>query len=301
MPLPASVLPGSVLVVGADGLIGAALVQRLSRGGARVLSTSRRAASHATFHVDLTAPGSWPALPKVDAAVLCAGNTSINACADDPAATAAVNVAGLSALAERLAAQADMVLLLSSNQVFDGSVARRRRADGYGPVCQYGRQKAAAEAHVLGLTGGAVLRLTKVLTPDLPLLTGWCADLAAGRPVTPFDNFPLAPVTLDFAVDTIADILSRGEPGVYQASGAEDLTYADLALALAGHAGADPGLVTPAQAVPAALGFERLPRYSTLEMELEEARFGRAAPASDGVLEEVVRSVTLAGPAIAHG
>lgn len=294
-------LPGSVLVVGADGLIGAALVRRLSRGGSRVLSTSRRAASHATFQVDLAAPGAWPALPKVDAAVLCAGNTSISACAENPAASAAVNVAGLSALADRLAAQADMVLLLSSNQVFDGGVPRRGRADGTCPVCQYGRQKAAAEAHVLGLRGGAVLRLTKVLTPDLTLLTGWRADLAAGRPVTPFDNFPLAPVTLGFAVETIVDILSRGQPGVYQASGADDLTYADLARALAGHVGADPGLVTPVQAVAAGLGFERLPRYSTLEMELEEARFGRAAPASDSVLEEVIRPIILTGRAVAHG
>ena len=294
-------LPGSVLVAGADGLIGAALVHRLSRGGARVLSTSRRALSQATFQVDLTAPDAWPALPKVDAAVLCAGVTSIGACAENAAATAAVNVAGISVLAEILAAQTDMVLLLSSNQVFDGSIARRGRADGYSPVCRYGRQKAAAEAHVLGLTGGTVLRLTKVLTPDLPLLTGWCADLAAGRPVTPFENFPLAPVTLDFAVETIVDILSRGEPGVYQGSGADDLTYVDLARALAGRLGADPGLVTPVQAVSAGLGFERLPRYSTLEMELEEARLGRSAPASGNVLEEVVRSIPLKGPAVAHG
>jgi dTDP-4-dehydrorhamnose reductase len=251
--------------------------------------------------VDLTAPGTWPGLPKVDAAVLCAGNTSIGACADNPAATAAVNVAGLSALADRLAGQADMVLLLSSNQVFDGAVARRGRADGSCPVCHYGRQKAAAEAHVLGLRGGAVLRLTKVLTPDVPLLTDWSADLAAGRPVTPFENFPLAPVTLGFAVDTIVDILSGGEPGVYQASGADDLSYVDLARGLAAYMGADPGLVVPVQAVPAELGFERLPRYSTLEMEVEEARFGRAAPASDSVLEEVVRSISLPGLAAAQG
>lgn len=294
-------LPGSVLVAGGDGLIGAALVHRLGRDGARVLSTSRRAASPNTFHVDLTAPNAWPALPKVDAAVLCAGYTSISACAENPGATAAVNVAGLCVLAERLAAQADMVLLLSSNQVFDGSVGRRGRADGYCPVCQYGRQKAAAEAHVLGLKGGAVLRLTKVLTPDLPLLAGWRADLAAGHPVTPFDNFPLAPVTLGFAVDTIIDVLSGGEPGVYQASGADDLSYVDLARALAGHLGADPGLITPSEAVPAPLGFERLPRFSTLEMGLEVARFGRAAPASDSVLEEVVRSIAITGPAVGHG
>lgn len=295
-------LPAGVLVAGGDGLIGAALVRRLRRDGVRVHSTSRRpVVSRGTFQVDLAAPDTWPELPQVDAAVLCAANTSIGACAGDPAATAAVNVAGLCALADRLAAKADMVLLLSSNQVFDGTAARRGRDDRHCPVCEYGRQKAAAEAHVLGLRGGAVLRLTKVLTPDLPLLSNWVASLASGRPVTPFDNFPLAPVTAGFAVDTIMDIISGCAPGVYQASGADDLTYVDLARALAAHVGADPVLVTPVQAVPAALGFERLPRFSTLEMDVEEARFGRAAPSSDGVLEEVVRSITLTGPAAAHG
>ncbi len=294
-------LPQSVLVAGADGVIGAALVQRLGRKGVRVHSTSRRAASNATFQVDLAAPEAWPAFRRVDVAVLCAANTSIAACAENPTATATVNVAGLSMLADRLAAQAEMVLLLSSNQVFDGAIPRRGRADGTCPVCQYGRQKAAAEAHVLGLTGGAVLRLTKVLTPDIPLLTRWSADLAVGRAVTPFDNFPLAPVTLDFVVDTIVDILSAGEPGVFQASGADDFTYVALARGLAAYMGADPGLVAPVQAVPGELGFERLPRYSTLEMEVEEARFGRAAPASDRVLEEVVRSIHLTGRAVAQG
>lgn len=294
-------LPGSVLVAGGDGLIGAELVHRLSGDGVRVFSTSRRGASTATHQLDLATPGEWPALPKVEAAVLCAANASIGACATKPGESAAVNVAGLSALAERLALQADLVLLLSSNQVFDGSTVRRRRADAYCPVCQYGRQKAAAEANVLALKGGSVLRLTKVLTPDLPLLAGWSADLAAGRPVTPFDNFPLAPVTLGFAVDTVVDILSGGEPGVYQASGADDLTYVDLAYALAGQVGADSALITPVVADPAVLGFERLPRYSTLEMELETGRFGRPAPASDGVLEDVVRSFATAGPSVALG
>ena len=294
-------LPGRVLVVGGDGLVGSALVRRLNREGARVFSTSRRAASHGTLQVDLAAPGTWPALPNVDAAILCAGITSINDCTEDPAATAKVNVAGLSALADKLAARAGMVLLLSSNQVFDGGIALRGRGDAYSAVCQYGRQKAASEAHVLGLKGGSVLRLTKILTPDLPLLAGWRTDLSAAKPVTPFANFPLAPVSLGFAVDTIIDILEGGEPGVYQASGADDLTYVDLARILAAHLGADPGLVDPTAAVPAQLGFERLPRFSTLEMELEAARFGRAAPASDGVLEEVVRSLVGGGRTAAHG
>lgn len=293
--------PASVLVVGGDGLIGASLVDRLRFDGVDVYSTSRRAVSKATIHLDLAAPDTWPALPKVAAAVLCAGNTSISACANDPAGTAVVNVAGLSALADRLAVHADMVLLLSSNQVFDGSIARRGRDDEYCPACQYGRQKATAEAHVLGLNGGAVLRLTKVLSPGLPMLSAWRRNLAAGQPVTPFSNFPLAPVTIGFAVDTVVDILSGGQPGVYQASGADDLTYVELAYALAGHLSADPDLVTPTEAAPAQLGFERLPRYSTLEMGLEEARFGRAAPASDGVLEEVIDFIAIGGPAVAQG
>ncbi len=295
-------LPGSVFVVGGDGLIGSALVRRLGQAGAEVFTSSRRpSGAPNTVHLDLAEPASWPDFPRADAAVLCAGNTSIASCAEEKGLATRVNVEAMSELAALLSTHAKMVLLLSSNQVFDGSTARRNRTDAPCPVCEYGRQKASAEAHVLEFPGGAVLRLTKVLTPKVPLLLTWRESLEAGEAITPFENFPLAPVPLDFVIRSILGVLSHGNGGIYQVSGAEDLTYVDLAHTLVRNLGFDTRLVRPMSADAGQLGFAQLPRYSTLEMEVETDQLGLVAPSSDGVLEEVVRGFVSAAPVAAHG
>ena len=280
----------SVLVVGADGLIGGALVRRLRADGIAVTGTTRRsqAPDASDVHLDLLAPG---ALPAADAVVLCAGVTSIIACARDPQGTAQANVAGIAKVAAAAAPSARVVLLLSSNQVFDGALPLRDRADAPCPVSEYGRQRAEAEAAILGLAGGAVLRLTKVLSADARMLANWRASLANGEAVTPFRNFPLAPITLDFAVEMIVRIVDAAGAGIFHASGAEDLSYADLALRLASHDGADPGLVRSIDAQAGAIGFDHLPRYSSLEMRTEANDFGLAAPASIDVVDEVLTDV----------
>ena len=159
------------------------------------------------------------------------------------------------------------------------------------PSANTGRQRAEAEAAILGLAGGAVLRLTKVLSADARLLANWRASLANGEAVTPFRNFPLAPITLDFAVEMIVRIVDAAGAGIFHASGAEDLSYADLALRLASHDGADPGLVRSIDAQAGAIGFDHLPRYSSLEMRTEANDFGLAAPASIDVVDEVLTDV----------
>ena len=89
---------------------------------------------------------------------------------------------GPARLAQALSASGAFPVLLSTNLVFDGTVPYRGPDDPVCPRTEYGRQKAAAERAVLA-AGGAVVRLTKVLGPDDPLVTGWVARLRRGEPV----------------------------------------------------------------------------------------------------------------------
>lgn len=280
------------LIVGADGEIGAALARHLKARDWPVVPTSRRGTPGA-LQMDLAGnPKNWPELPKVETAVLCAAFSNIAACARDPAGAAAVNVAGIDMLAQRLAGQGTQVLFLSSNQVFDGAKPRRPRDDRPDPVSEYGRQKVWGETTVLALGDrGAVLRLTKVMTPALKLLQDWRIALAKGEPVTPFSNFPLAPVPLDLVVDLAARILESGERGLFQASAADDTTYVALAEDLARRFGFDRALIRPVEAKAETLGFDRLPRYSSLEMEREGAVFGFDAPEAARVVRDVVAAL----------
>jgi len=195
-------------------------------------------------------------------------------------------------LAEQLARQGTRVLFLSSNQVFDGATPCRARDDATCPVSEYGRQKARTERAVLALEDhGAVLRLTKVLTPGLKLLREWRAALGRGEAISPFPNFPLAPVPLALVVEIATAILRAGESGLFQCSSADDVTYVALAQALATRCGFDANLIRPTDAKAEALGFDRLPVFSSLEMGREATLFGIKAPAAAQVVDSVVAAL----------
>lgn len=179
-------------------------------------------------------------------------------------------------------------MLLSSDKVFDGTEPRRDRNDDPCPACEYGRQKAAAEAGVLALGGqGAVLRLSKVLTPDLDLLADWARDLDAQEPITPFHDLYLAPVPMDLVARTTAHIAKDRAMGVYHCTGAADHNYVDLAHALAASLGADPALIQPTSCQAANIPAAARPRHTTLEMAIEEQRWGITAPEFDDTALQV--------------
>ncbi|MDA1059991.1 MAG: sugar nucleotide-binding protein [Proteobacteria bacterium] len=282
--------PKRLLVVGADGALGRAACAHFSALGATVIGTTRRRNSDHHF-LDLTVPASWEILPEVDAVVICAGVTSIVDCAQDPARAMQVNVRGTVGLAWQMAAQGAFVLYLSSNQVFDGSIARRGRDSAPCPVSEYGRNKALAEAgmrHLIDRNTGAVLRLTKVMTPGTAIIQSWRRDLKAGRRIGPFSNLPLAPISVDFALETIETILSDRQSGVFHASSHEDSSYLSLAHVVAEHDGADPGLIRPIEAVPGSIGFDSMPRFSSLDMQVEMSEFDLQPPSAKDVFRSVL-------------
>jgi dTDP-4-dehydrorhamnose reductase len=283
-----------VLVAG-EGLVGNALAGRLAREGAQVIQTSRRAdAPDAMVRLDLAKvndwPDAWPDLPEVDAAVLCAAVARLGDCEADPAGSRLVNVTGTVALAERLAGQGTHVIFLSTDKVYDGTVAMRRRIEPVCPFTEYGRQKALAEEGVLDagdLT--AVLRLSKVLTPDLALLTDWYRRFKDGLPVTPFDNLYLAPVDTDLVASLVIGIIDQKRAGIFHCTGAEDRTYVDLAWRLSTIWQSDPALIEPASSpAPAA----HRSRHTTLDMSLESVLFGIEQPSFEDVVDRVGRAIT---------
>ena len=279
--------PSKLLVVGADGALGRAACAHFEALGVTVIGTScRREADH--HYLDLTLPASWEVLPDVDvdAALICAGVTSIVECAQDPTRTKQVNIWGTTRLATKLASQGAFVLHLSSNQVFDGAISHRDRDSYPCPVSEYGRQKALAEAgmrHLIDRETGAVLRLTKVITPGTPVIQSWRSDLAAGRRIGPFSNLPLAPISVEFVLNTMEVVLSERLSGVFHASSQDDSSYLSLAQVVAEHDGADPGLIRPVEAVPRSIGLDFLPRFSSLDMQLEAKEFDLQPPSAKDV------------------
>ena len=254
-------MSGSVLIVGGDSTIGNALAVRLAKDGWHVKATSRKPG--AGLPLDLAQPPqSWPDLPKADVAFLCAAVTSLDACENDPQATARINVTHMQALAQRLLAQGSYTVFLSTNQVFDGSAAYPAGDERTCPMNEYGRQKAAFE-HWLMAQGkpAAVMRLTKVISGPLPILAKWQETLNKGETIEAFGDLVFAPLPLAAVMDGLTLLAQNCPLGIFQLSGKADISYYDIACALA-----EKERVKKTSALDAGIKPQFLPRHGTLKI-----------------------------------
>ncbi len=285
----------SVLVIGSDGQVGRAAHQDLSERGYEVFGTTRRSGGkdEDRSYLDFSRPPQeWPELPEADAAVICTAITSIAECEADSDSTAVVNLHAPVALAEKLTRQGAMVLFLSTTGVFDFSRPFRRRDEPPSPVSAYGRQKAEAEARILDIDGKtAVLRLTKIMGSDMPLLNTWCLELVAGRRITAFHNSTIAPITPAFAARMIHKIVSFEGEGIFHVSGDEDLPYTALAEKLVSAMGLEKGLIDARAGDVQGRLPTSVTRFTTLDMSRERDLFSISASSSLVTITETADSL----------
>lgn len=270
---------GTVLVVGADGLIGAAVAARLEAAGTPVIRTSRRG-SQGSIPLDLaTLPAQWSPPPRIATAVLCAGVTSTDECRNNPDACRRVNVEATCTLGRRLADSGSRIVFLSTNLVFDGSVPFTPATAPRHPQTAYGRTKAETEEQLLALgTSTIVVRLTKVIGRSLPVIDRWRNSLGRGELIRPLTDLVIAPVSLELAATVIAAAARQPLGPILQVSARAEVSYADVAAHLARRWGAAANLVRPASAAELDLSLEHLPTHTTLDASLVRDRLGIEPP-----------------------
>ncbi len=280
------------LVVGGDGLIGAALAARLRGSGCRALVTTRRPvpAGAERLFLDLSTDiGDWRAPDDVGVAYLCAACTGMRACEDAPEATRRINVEGTVAVAEAVRRRGAFLVFLSSNSVFDGTIPFPLADAPPGPATEYGRQKAEAERRIRALGEDvAVVRLTKVLAPTVSPFRDWLRALRAGEPICPLSDLSMAPIGLGLAVEVLLRVGASKARGIHQASGASEVSYAEAAHALAARLGAPAALVRPMRASEAAKAPLVRARHSTLDMTSVTDAFHIAPPDLDQALASLL-------------
>lgn len=267
---PAIPLPHHLLIVGGGSRLGRALAAVARGAGVRVTATTRHpgAAGPGTPLLDLAGDvGGFRPPADADAAVLCAAVTDLRHCAADPALARRVNHGGITAVAAACRDAGIFTVFPSTNLVFDGTRPLRRTDEAPSPLTPYGRLKAETEAALLAAGGAAVLRLTKVLDPTLPLLAGWAAALRAGQPVRAFHDMVLAPVGPDHAASALLALAGARRAGVAHLSGERDLSYHALAGVLAARLGVPAGLVEAAARWDAGIAGDAAPAHTTLFMD----------------------------------
>lgn len=267
--MPSGKIAPAILVVGADGLIGGSLLEYLSRAGRRVLGTTRRreTADDTRLYLDLAeGADEWQLPCDVSAVIICVGISKIDVCEREPEATARVNVEGVYALARNLICRGTFVVYLSTNQVFDGTAPNRLPDDERSARTQYGVQRAEVERRLLALNKScAVVRLTKVVQPEMPLLKSWLDALRRGETIRPFADMSMSPIPLSFVLAVIEKVIDRRASGIMQVSGAVDVTYAQVAYHLADRVGVSSELVAPRSVKEAGIPADAAPAFTTLD------------------------------------
>jgi dTDP-4-dehydrorhamnose reductase len=273
------------LIIGGDSEIGAAAARAIRTQGHAVAATTRRRDKVAPDRpfLDLAAPlDDWEPPPGTRSVCICAAIARLADCAADRQRTAHINVTQTLALIDKLLARGIYVLFLSSNQVFDGRLPHVPVDAPYSPVSEYGRQKAEVETalrgHIAHGAAAAILRLAKVVSPGMPLLEGWAADLSRNKPIRAFSDMTLAPAPAGPVCAAIGALLQERASGIFQLTGPRDVAYVDLGRFLAAHIGAEPSLVEATSARAAGLPEGATPRNTTLDSSLLRDRYGLEAP-----------------------
>ncbi|MGO9684888.1 MAG: sugar nucleotide-binding protein [Beijerinckiaceae bacterium] len=283
------------LIVGGDSEIGAAAYRAMRARGRKIAATTRRGdrVDPDRPFLDLSASlDAWEPPPGTEVACICAAIARMAACATDPAGTAYINVDRTLALIDKLLMRGIHVLFLSTNQVFDGRVAYAPAEAAYSPVSEYGGQKARTEIALRHrMARGAplaVLRLAKVVSPRMPLIDRWVADLSANKPISVFNDMMLAPTPTDLVCSAIGALMEDRATGIFQLTGPRDVAYSEVARFLAAHLGASTALVKEASARSAGLPKGATPRNTTLDSRPICDRYGFEVPDVWQVIEDII-------------
>jgi dTDP-4-dehydrorhamnose reductase len=179
------------------------------------------------------------------------------------------------------------VVRLSSSVVFDCRIARVHARHPTAPLSAYGRLQAEAEEAILGLGENAsVLRLTKIITSDFPLVRNWIAALAKGDSIEAFEDHTICPLPLELAIDAATAVLEFRRGGIFQASGAGDISYADLARYLARRLGLPASRIVAVRATDRGVPENEVTSYTSMDTGRLTAMTGFTPPEPFSVLDD---------------
>lgn len=224
----------ALLILGASGFVGTHLYARL--GPARAIAAYHSTPVPGGVRFDAGTERLRDTLLRGDhglkAAFLLHGRTRIDDCARDPDGTAAVNVRGMIAAIDDLAAAGVKPVYASTDAVFDGSRGGWTEDELPNPTLQYGRQKALVEAHLRGMSPPwVVARLSKVVgTEDgtHSLLGEWVRQIEAGDTIRCATDLVFTPAHVDDVAAALVRLAEEDVSGVFNVCGPESMTRMDL-------------------------------------------------------------------------
>ena len=220
-----------ILIVGGDSYIGRALKEFWSCKKFSLYSTSRKSELHDEIFFDLQNPDFSIFSSNYDFIVFLAGITNIKYCIDHPDLSELINVKNTIEALTFFDKLSPNILFISSADVFDGSEPRESIYSKQSPKNLYGQQKTLVEKFIIKeLANTSILRLSKVVDQELPLLQQWRDDISEGKCIYPYVNKYLSPTNIEIVLNKINFIRQNNKSKLYHCSGDDDISYFDYAV-----------------------------------------------------------------------
>lgn len=282
----ASVDARPVLVTGARGTLGSAVVRLCGERGLACIGTARDTldiADERSIARVLDELRPW-------AVINAAGYVRVDDAEREPHVARRGNVDAAVALARACAARTIRLVTFSSDLVFDGASRSGRpyvEGDAAMPLGVYGAGKAEMERRVLAEHPGAlVVRTAAFFGPwdEWNFVTLALRSLAAGLPFEAAGDLVVSPTYVPDLVHALLDLVIDGERGIWHVVNRGAVTWAELARRAACMAGVDGSLVHECPHTELGLVAAR-PPYAALD-----STRGALMPPLDDALARYVRT-----------
>ena len=283
----------SALVIGGDGFIGSALFRHLSSRKIRAIKTSRKlnVVDSNSVYLDLTNLSNLSPLPKVDVVFICAAISTKLSCLENPELAYQVNVLAPKILAKYFLHQGSRVIYLSSSAVFHGSDEFGREESETSPITEYGKLKALAENFLLDGSNNlsdqlVIVRPTKIFEAKDSLVAKWIEHLRLGMQIEAFDHVLIAPISLQYFINSLDAIGMAHSTGIFHLSGGEELSFYEFAKRLASEIGVDHRLVSPSKNLDSN---DPPPIHALLKMDRTKKILNLMPQSNSGLLKDLLK------------
>lgn len=286
---------GCFLVCGAESLVGGGLIQALEGRGHSLLASTRREVSPGAgrIYIDLEKNETHRLPESVSYVFVVAAATNYSRCETDPAAQR-INVVSTPQFVRSALQQGAFVTFISTNSVFGGEQPWPHEDAPHAPGIAYARQKDEAETAIRAAAKdlGAerrlnIVRLTKILGVHTSPLPSWQEAWNRGDVVEPFADLIFAPISVKYVGEALARIGERRVAGNLHLSGAENVSYVDLARGLARRWNIEASKLVPTTSDLKGVHIPFKPRYSGLGMSRTTELCEIFPQSLDSVIEDI--------------